>query len=832
MWELLKIVRGLIRTGDGSLKPKRFMQVIILVIAGISLAAILAAAGSAQQKALTSSSYGGYGGATELISKTSDDAQANHDSYDPDISADGRYVVFSSNASNLVYGDTNNKTDIFIKDNQTGGINRISVSATGDQSNGSSYSPSISGNGRYIIFDSLASNLVPADTNSWFDTFRKDNQTGEIMRVSTNSSGAQASGMSSCPPVYFVARPAVSADGTYVSFISCATNLVQGDTNNARDVFLKDMSTGNTTLISAGSDGIQSNGNSGYSAITPDGRYIAFESYATNLVPYDDNESVDVFVKDRISGKLTVVSTDGDGINGTGDSRDAAITADGQELVFSSDADNLVAEDVNGARDIFKACTTCYSTHLKKSYFPWYDNITGRTWVLMAQPGDGEANDFEVSMGNQLLTANNTVNVAPGHTFAGFYQDIMDGPVIVTSNKGEALISERSLFGNSFEEVWATPYDELDSHYWWPVYDNFTPGMTNWVLVSNPPENTESIKAKVTLYYEGTDYPNYTDYSEPIAPGTSWTPNYPGYATGPVEVKAWRDGGSENSASDARKVIASQRVLYNGAFNELPGIPASKLSSDYIWTWYDNVGGSNWICIANPNDFEVYVGLLVGDVDEPVFSLLAILPPHLTWSVNEPGMGGPVLVAGSADEQFITPADLVVSQRVIWGPSFGEIAGTTYDDITASSHWTWYDMVNPGTSNWVLMSNIIDVPIYAEVRVAGELHWANVINPGLNKTPTFPTLIGGPVEVKAWLSETIGGQQQKNTPAPVFASQRVLWNGYFSEIVGKGLGEVPTSTSAEPLSRTGFQTTGSEPAYSGFALPGQSTGTLLPQQSP
>ena len=140
------------------------------------------------------------------------------------ISADGRYVAFISDASNLVPGDTNGVTDIFVYDRQTGTIERVSVAADGTQGNGGSCQPSISADGRYVAFSSYASNLVPGDTNGISDVFVYDRQTDTIERVSVAADGTQGNSYSWQPA-------SISADGRYVAFSSFASNLVPGDTN-------------------------------------------------------------------------------------------------------------------------------------------------------------------------------------------------------------------------------------------------------------------------------------------------------------------------------------------------------------------------------------------------------------------------------------------------------------------------------------------------------------------------------------------------------------------------------------------------------------------------
>jgi Periplasmic component of the Tol biopolymer transport system len=267
------------------------------------------------------------------------------------ISADGRYVAFVSAATNLVSGDTNNFQDIFVHDRQTGQTTRVSVASDGTQANGHSYAPSISADGRYVAFASLASNLVSGDTNGAWDVFVHDRQTGETTRVSVASDGTQAIGF------FFGSSPSISADGRYVAFDSWATNLVSGDTNDKPDVFVHDRQTGQTTRVSVSSDGTQANNGANYPSISADGRYVAFESSSTNLVSGDTNSVTDIFVHDRQTGQTTRVSVSSDGTQANGgpgwSGKNSSISADGRYVAFHSYADNLVSGDTNSATDIF-----------------------------------------------------------------------------------------------------------------------------------------------------------------------------------------------------------------------------------------------------------------------------------------------------------------------------------------------------------------------------------------------------------------------------------------------------------------------------------------------
>jgi Tol biopolymer transport system component len=289
----------------------------------------------------------GWAQVTQRVSVDSGGAEGNNDSgyLGVSISADGRYVAFYSIATNLVPGDTTGSGDIFVRDRQSGTTERVSVDSGGAQGNGGSYAPAISADGRYVAFDGSATNLVPGDTNGFSDVFLRDRQSGTTERVSISSGGVQGNGYS-----YF---PSISADGRYVAFESSATNLVAGDTNAFVDVFVRDRLSGTTERVSISSGGVQGNGGSDAPSISADSRYVAFQSYANNLVLGDTNGFVDVFVRDRQSGTTERVSVDSFGAQGNDHSYVPSISADDLYVAFHSYATNLVPGDTNGFADVF-----------------------------------------------------------------------------------------------------------------------------------------------------------------------------------------------------------------------------------------------------------------------------------------------------------------------------------------------------------------------------------------------------------------------------------------------------------------------------------------------
>ena len=310
-----------------------------VVVAGLMLAAVPPVA-----RAAVGGTAGGKGGPS-LISLAVDGGEADGASFTPAISADGRWVAFASSASTLVAGDTNGTEDVFVYDRIGRTTERVSVSAAGEQGNGDSYGPAISADGRYVAFTSSASNLAAGDTNDELDIFVRDRLTHTTVLVSTGPHGALADGPS--------VAPSISADGRLVAFESDADNLVPGDTNMTEDVFLHDVVTGMTRRLSIEGHGTQTESPSFGAAISGDGTSVAFESFSSRLVPDDTNGALDVFVADVATGNISRVSLATGGAQADDRSYSPSISADGRVVAFSSFADNLVPGDTNGLLDVF-----------------------------------------------------------------------------------------------------------------------------------------------------------------------------------------------------------------------------------------------------------------------------------------------------------------------------------------------------------------------------------------------------------------------------------------------------------------------------------------------
>jgi Tol biopolymer transport system component len=283
-------------------------------------------------------------GAVERVSVDSNGNEGNGYSVNPSISADGRYVAFWSAASNLVAGDTNNVEDIFVHDRQTGATERVSVSSAGVQANDRCYSPSISGDGRYVAFGSQAGNLIP-NSNGWNQVYVRDRQAGTTVCASVSTGGALANNGAG--------SPAISRNGRWVSFETASSNLAVGDNNGANDVYVHDLIGALTERVSVSTTGGDTDGNSAWSTISGDGRYVQFCSVATNVVAGDTNGRVDIFVRDRQTHTTERVSVATGGGQSDSDAIHSAISDDGRYSVFSTWATNLVAGDTNGYGDVF-----------------------------------------------------------------------------------------------------------------------------------------------------------------------------------------------------------------------------------------------------------------------------------------------------------------------------------------------------------------------------------------------------------------------------------------------------------------------------------------------
>jgi Tol biopolymer transport system component len=317
---------------------------------------------------------------TARVSIGSTGTQGDSHSFGATASGDGRFVAFQSDASNLVAGDTNAAYDVFVHDRQNGLTVRASVGSGGTQANGQSLNPSISNDGRYVAFSSVASNLVPGDSNAASDVFVHDLVGGVTRRISVSSLGAQGNGVSN--------NVALSGNARYAAFNSTATTLVDGDSNALRDVFLHDLVNSTTLRIGPSSGGSQNLDGQFFPSISADGRFVAFQSGAATLVAGDTNGVQDVFVFDRTNGSIERISVDAAGQQGPfGASYNPSLSADGRFVVFDSQSP-LLASDTNASLDVYLR-----------------DRQTGAVERASVGTGGGQSSGFSGNANNPSVSA-------------------------------------------------------------------------------------------------------------------------------------------------------------------------------------------------------------------------------------------------------------------------------------------------------------------------------------------------------------------------------------------------------------------------------------------
>ena len=398
----------------------------------------------------------------EAVSLASYGPQGNDDSDRAAINDDGRYVAFSSRASNLVPGDTNDEYDVFLYDRATDRIERVSVAADGSQGDAESgwgQPPSISADGRFVAFGSNANNLVPGDDNYFTDVFVHDRQDGTVRRVSLADDGVTQGDE-------YSSFPTISADGRYVAFQSVATNLVPGDDNGAYDIFVFGLETDTLQRVSVAADGSEGNNQSSYPSISADGRFVVFQSLASNLVAEDTNDTYDVFVFDRKSDTVERVSLAFDGAQGNGESTRPSISADGRYVAFSSGASNLVPGDTNDEYDVFV-------------YDRLADTIERVSLAVDGSQGNGPSSYTQPpsigAYGRYVVFASDADNLVPGD--GNFFADIF------VHDRQAETIERVSVAADGAEANWINAYPTIsaDGRYmaFQSVASNLQPGDAN-----------------------------------------------------------------------------------------------------------------------------------------------------------------------------------------------------------------------------------------------------------------------------------------------------------------------------------------------------------------
>lgn len=387
--------------------------------------------------------------------------------------------------------------------------------------------------------------------------------------------------------------------------------------------------------------------------------------------------------------------------------------------------------------------------------FTWYDQSTAdwRNWVLMANPTSG-AGTARASVKVDTTTYADREMAVGAPANAPSFPGLIGGPVTIGSTQ-PLIASQRVLYKNSFNEIPAVPEGALESTYYFTWYDsNATWGMKgNWILIGNQGSQTANVEVYIGGVLKGT-------YS--VAPGDQATPSYPNTTDGPVKV----------ISTNNQPLIVSQRVIYKDSFNEVLGVPASRLTSEYMFSWYDfraeNFMRGNWVLVSNQDtgsaNVEVYIaGQLMGTYTIPEGGSIAPQYPGV--------IGGPVRVVSTNGKR------LMVSQRVLFKDSFEEVQGATAVDAATDLWFTWYDSkrANYMGGNWILIANrggaAADVSVYIDSALVQQA----TIPVGGNLPLAYNETIGGPVRVVS------------NNGQPLLSSQRVLYKDSFNEVLGMQL---------------------------------------------
>lgn len=369
-------------------------------------------------------------GTTARASVTSSGTQANNatpatsvpDTTSPEMSLDGRWIAFSSDATNLVSGDTNGVADIFLRDIATGVTTRVSVTSTKAQANGASYSPSLSVDGRWLAFASLATNLVSGDTNGVADIFLRDLKSGTTKRLSVSTVGTQADGPSN--------SPFVSLFGEYVTFESEAANLAAGDTNDTSDAFIRDVKAKKTARIAppaiAEDLPLQETIWTSHARISYEGRYVAYHRGAKRP-GLDTPTASDVFILDRATGRSTQIAMGPWAGTAKVMSQNPVISADGRYVAFDAysvitERDTIANNDVlRPTRDIISADDSLVVNPFDPRDVMMYDRVNKSSQPLSSNPAgpvaDGDSYDPRISAnGHVIAFSSDATNLAAGDT--------------------------------------------------------------------------------------------------------------------------------------------------------------------------------------------------------------------------------------------------------------------------------------------------------------------------------------------------------------------------------------------------------------------------------
>ncbi|MEW6554176.1 MAG: DUF5719 family protein [Actinomycetota bacterium] len=588
-------------------------------------------------------------GAVLLCSSDAAGNEGNFSSDAPSISADGRYVAFKSDANNLLGtgNDTNGFGDIFRKDLQTGAIVRCSTDAANGEGNNASYGSSISADGRYVAFESNSTDLVLPNANTFSDIYRKDVQTGAIVRCSTSSGGAEGDNGGSSYAM-------ISADGKFVAFESDATNLVGGDGNNTRDVFRKNLQTGNMVRCSVDASGAE-DGNASYNAgISADGRYVSFHSANDGFVPNDDNATTDVFRKDLETGAIVRCSTAPGVGEGDGYSGQAVINADGKYVAFVSEAANFVDGDTAGD-DVFRkelALPVPVLTSIDPTSGETGDAVTldGQDFRATRLPGSYVS--FGDTRATQYISWSDTEIVC--RVPAGVGGTV---PVTVTTSGGTSNAVD--FTGPSITFYFAEGYTG--------------PGFQEYLCLGNP--GLSPVDITVNFMFKGGGAPMSEDFEVPAQSRLTLDVN--ALVGAGKDVSIMCEGGSSYVAERPMYFDYTGAGEHWTGGHDVVGASAPR-TAWYFAEGYTGPGFDEWICVLNPGDGDADLTFhfqTPGGTDMAVGGKSVPAHSRETFKANE-------LLGGAYEASLkLVASEPVVAER----PMYFDYLGA---DPAAPRHWS------------------------------------------------------------------------------------------------------------------------------------------------
>ncbi len=420
---------------------------------------------------------------TTRINLAYDGSEANSSSYNPQISADGTVIAFSSTSSNLIDDDTEGLEDIFVYDRSDGTITRVSVNSDDEAGDDDSTYPDISDDGRYIVFQSSSSNLDDEDDNGRINIFRHDRQTGKTIRVNYDFLGDISD--------HDCTYPVISDNGRYVAFQTYSA-LTPCDDNNDSDIFLRDINEKTTTLTSVTTYGCVANNNSYHPSMSGEARYIAFSTYSTDLEIEDDtNHQQDVYIRDRqeMTTERVSISTNGEEGDGRSVGYGGNISSDGRYVVFSTNSSNLIDNDGNGGYDVYARDRTTQMTTREGVGHYWQQGT-----------GDPPANTTVISAnGKYIVFDSSSSGIVSGDNNGDwdiFIRDYLwSGPLITSINPRWGLINGGTLLtitGSNFDQNAAVTIDGVSAL-------NINVNATgDRILCITPPHSVGKVEIQVT----------------------------------------------------------------------------------------------------------------------------------------------------------------------------------------------------------------------------------------------------------------------------------------------------------------------------------------------